>query len=82
LPNQGYVDREVASYDDSAARGFIAPLTQPYFVSTLEGSVPLLPVPARDSAGNALNNFNHPRDDGQPKRPFNPYQFQQGNYAP
>jgi hypothetical protein len=83
LPNQAYVDHEVASYGDSVARGFTAPPTQPYFVSTVEASVPLQPVPARDSAANALNNFNHLPGQDQPRQPYNPYPpYQQGNFGP
>ena len=60
LPNQAYIDKEVAAYDDFAARGFIQPPTQPYYLSGVEGSVPIVPIPAVDSAGNALHQFNTP----------------------
>jgi hypothetical protein len=60
LPNQVYIDSEVARYNDFAARGFIGPATVPFFISGIDGSVPILPIPARDSAGNALNTFNNP----------------------
>jgi hypothetical protein len=58
LPNQVYIDREVALYDDFASRGFIAPPTEPYFLNDVGEGVPMLPVPAMDSAGNAHRDFN------------------------
>jgi hypothetical protein len=58
LPNQAYIDKEVAMYNDFAARGFIAPPTDPYFITDFDGSVPLIPIPARDSAANSLDQFN------------------------
>jgi hypothetical protein len=67
LPNQAYIDKEVAIYNDFVARGFIAPPVDPYFISGFDGSVPMIPIPARDSAANALNNFNQP-----PKMPLPP----------
>jgi hypothetical protein len=63
LPNQVYIDKEVAEYDDFVARGFVQPPTEPFFLNDLNGSVPIIPtisIPAVDSAANALNNFNHP----------------------
>jgi hypothetical protein len=60
LANQAYIDKEVAKYDEFAARGFIQPPTEPFFLSDVDGSVPLIPVPATDSAANALNQFNKP----------------------
>ena len=60
LPNQAYIDKEVAMYNDFAARGFIAPPVEPYFISNFDGSVPLIPIPARDSAANSLDRFNQP----------------------
>jgi hypothetical protein len=60
LPNQPYIDSEVARYKAFQARGFIGPATEPFFISTIDGSVPILPIPARDSAANSLNKFNNP----------------------
>jgi hypothetical protein len=60
LPNQTYIDREVAIYNDFASRGFVAPPVDPYFITGFDGSVPIIPIPARDSAGNALSQFNTP----------------------
>jgi hypothetical protein len=58
LPNQIYIDAEVKKYDDFTARGFVSPVTEPYFVAGDTGFVPIMPIPARDSAGNAQNMFN------------------------
>jgi len=52
LPNQVYIDREVAQYDNLVARGFITPPANPYFTD-VEGAVPTIPTPAYDSAGAA-----------------------------
>jgi hypothetical protein len=60
LANQAYVDREVAEYNDFASRGFIAPPTQNLPLGGLEGFIPLVPIPATDSAANALQRFNNP----------------------
>jgi len=69
LPNQPYIDQEVAEYDDFVARGFIQPPTEPFFLSDFDGSVPILPIPASDSAANALNNFNTPPPPPPPPPP-------------
>ena len=60
LPNQAYIDAEVAEYNDFASRGFIGPETVPLFVTEFGGAIPILPTTARDSAGNSLNRFNNP----------------------
>ena len=60
LPNQLYIDKEVAEYDDLVARGFIQPPKEPFFLTTFDGSVPTVPIPAHDSAGPALKQFNTP----------------------
>ena len=60
LPNQAYIDKEIAIYDDFAARGFIAPPTKPYFITDVGEAVPMIPIPALDSAGNAHDDFNNP----------------------
>jgi hypothetical protein len=60
LANQEFIDKEVAKYDDFVARGFIEPPTEPFFLSDVDGSVPIIPIPAKDSAGNALNQFVNP----------------------
>jgi hypothetical protein len=67
LPNQLYIDQEIAEYDDLVARGFIQPPTGPFFLTGFDGSVPTVPVPGHDSAGNALHEFNKP-----PPPPPNP----------
>ncbi len=58
LPNQLYIDKEVAKYNDFVARGFVEPPTEPFFISDIDGSVPILPIPARDSVGSSLAIFN------------------------
>jgi mannose-6-phosphate isomerase-like protein (cupin superfamily) len=60
LPNQPYIDKEIADYNDLVARGFIQPPTEPFFLTDFEGAVPTVPVPGHDSAGNALHKFNTP----------------------
>ena len=60
LPNQPFIDKAVAEYDDLAARGFIQPPKEPFFLTTFEGAVPSVPVAAHDSAGSALQQFNNP----------------------
>ena len=57
LPNQAYIDKEVAQYDNLVARGFITPPTNPYFTD-VEGAVPTIPSLAYDSAGAAHYAFN------------------------
>jgi hypothetical protein len=42
------------------ARGFIQPPTEPFFLTDWDGSIPTLPIPGSDSAGNALKLFNTP----------------------
>lgn len=71
LPNQPYIDREVAEYDNLVARGFIQPPTQPFFVTDFGGFVPTIPIIAHDSAGNSLNLFNRPP--ALPPPPSNPF---------
>jgi hypothetical protein len=62
LPNQVYIDKAVADYNESASRGFVVPVTQDYFNFELGGwSVPTVPaVPGGDNAGSAHNLFNLP----------------------
>jgi len=50
LPNQAYIDKELAEYADDASRGFIEP---PHKDISYSGNVPLIPVSALDSAQNA-----------------------------
>ena len=71
LPNQLYIDKEVAEYDDLVARGFIQPPTEPFFLTTFDGSVPTVPLPAHDSASNSLHIFNNPPPPPPPP-PYNP----------
>ena len=37
LPNEPYIDKEVAEYNDLVARGFIRPPTQPFFQTDFDG---------------------------------------------
>jgi len=57
LPNQVYIDREVAAYDNLVARGFIQPPGPTLIASEFGGSVPGIPIVAHDSAGNSLHEF-------------------------
>jgi mannose-6-phosphate isomerase-like protein (cupin superfamily) len=68
LPNQPYIDKEVAEYDDLVARGFIGPPMPPFFQTDFLGSVSPVPIIPRDSAGNALQQFNMP-----PPPPTHPF---------
>lgn len=60
LPGQPAIDQEVADYNDLVARGFIQPPKEPFFLTDYNWSVPTLPFPNHDSAGNALHQFNAP----------------------
>lgn len=60
LPNQAFIDKAVAEYDNAVARGFIQQPTEHYFITDFGGFVPNVPVIAHDSAGASLNGFNHP----------------------
>ena len=60
LVNQPYIDKEIAEYDDLVARGFIGLPMEPYFLADFGGSIPTVPIPAHDSASNALHQFNTP----------------------
>lgn len=71
LPNQIYIDKEVAEYDNEVARGFIGSPTNPYFITGFGGFVPTIPIIAHDSAGNSLNIFNRPP--APPPPPSNPF---------
>jgi hypothetical protein len=57
LPNQAFIDKEVAEYDDLVARGFIQKPKAPYFVDSENGVNPNLPIVAYDSAKQALGQF-------------------------
>jgi hypothetical protein len=50
LPNQSYIDRALAEYEDDVSRGFIVP---PSKAIDYSGDIPLLSNPAYDSALNA-----------------------------
>ena len=54
LPNQKYIDEEIADYNDSVDRGFIRPPKPPYFTFSDPNGFPTIPLPGHDSAGNAL----------------------------
>jgi len=60
LPNQAYIDRELAEYADDAGRGFI---TAPSSAISYSGGVPVIPSSALDSAQNAQD---HVRDTETP----------------
>jgi hypothetical protein len=86
LPNQVYIDREVARYDNLVARGFITPPSNPYFTD-VEGAVPTVPSLGYDSAGaahyvsNVESGGYDPAVEGQsdivvyPARPRQPYTY-------
>ena len=60
LPNQSYIDQEIAEYNDLVSRGFIQPVGNPYFVTSWTDFIPPPPIPAGDSSGTALKQFNTP----------------------
>ena len=60
LPNQIYIDREVAEYNNLVGRGFVGAPTPPFFNTDFGGFVPSVPVVAHDSAGSSLHQFNNP----------------------
>jgi len=86
LPNQAYIDKEVARYDNLVARGFITPPSNPYFTD-VDGAVPTVPSLAYDSAGaghyvsNVESGPYSPEIEGQsdivvvPARPRQPYTY-------
>jgi hypothetical protein len=57
LPNQPYIDQEVAEYNNLVARGFITPPSNPPS-SDIVGAVPTVPMIAYDSVGAAHYVFN------------------------
>jgi hypothetical protein len=72
LPNQRFIDEEIADYNDLVERGFIQPPKDPFYLVDFEGTVPTIPIPGTDSAGNALNLLNQPQqtqvqDDCRPR---------------
>jgi len=60
LPNQSYIDQEIADYNDLVGRGFIQPPTDPFYIYDTTGNIPVPPVVGTDSAGTALGNANTP----------------------
>jgi len=58
LPNQTYIDKEVALFNSLVNRGFITPPQTPYFVYSDLGLPPNFPIIAWSSAKNGLSNFN------------------------
>lgn len=69
LPNQPYIDKEIAEYDDLVARGFIQPSTEPVVLIGFEGPFPVVPIGSHDSAGNALHHFTTPPAPPPPRLP-------------
>jgi len=69
LPNQIYIDREVAEYNNLVGRGFVGAPTPPFFNTDFGGFVPSVPVVAHDSAGNSLRQFNNPQGPVTPPNP-------------
>ncbi|MCE0484539.1 MAG: FecR domain-containing protein [Methylacidiphilales bacterium] len=60
LPNQTYIDEEIADYNDLVKRGFIQPASEPFFPEGFDGNTPVLPFIGGDSAGQGLHDFNMP----------------------
>jgi len=58
LPNEKYVEREIAEYNDLVARGFIAPLQGTLSPSDHPKAFAAAAMAGRDSAGTALNASN------------------------
>jgi hypothetical protein len=76
LPNQEYIDEEIADYNDGVDRGFIRPPKPPYFTFSDPNGFPTIPLPGHDSAGNALEVLNTP----PPQRSFSDgLSFRPGN---
>jgi hypothetical protein len=61
LPNQSYIDAEIALFKELVARGFIVPPSSPYFVYSDLGLPPGFPLFGWDSAGNGLHSYNDSR---------------------
>ena len=59
LPNQVYINQEVAEYNDLASRGFIQKPSPPY-LGSMGASLPGVNIVAFDSAHSAVNNFYNP----------------------
>jgi hypothetical protein len=55
LPNQRYIDREIAEYNNLVDRGFIQPPQDPFYVYENGNGISTVPTVAIDSAGNSLN---------------------------
>jgi hypothetical protein len=68
LPNQAYIDKEIAEYNDLVGRGFVQPIGNPFFVTGLTDFVSPPPIPAGDSSGTALKQFNTPPPPPPPRR--------------
>ncbi|HEY0257640.1 MAG TPA: FecR family protein [Candidatus Methylacidiphilales bacterium] len=71
LPNQVYIDRAVAEYNDLVARGFVQPPVPPYFAVTDQvfPGIPAIPIVAHSSAGMALQQFNNSLNPPPPPPP-------------
>ena len=69
LPNQLYIDKEVAEYNDLASRGFVGPGTEPFVIATLGDLIPRVPVVATDSSRNAQNQVVNPPPPPPPPPP-------------
>jgi hypothetical protein len=72
LPNQPFIDKEVAEFNELVSRGFVSPITGPYFNFDLNGAVPTVPIPGTDSAGSAHGLFNTPPPPPPPPRESGP----------
>ena len=71
LPNQHYIDRAIAEYDDDVSRGFITPPSQ---AIDYTGDIPFLSNTDFDSAQNAQG-----QSKGAPPPPSNPYRGSYGS---
>jgi hypothetical protein len=60
LPNQKYIDEEIADYNDDVDRGFIRPPKPPYFTFNDPDGFPTIPFIGADSKGVALGVENTP----------------------
>lgn len=60
LPNQKYIDQEIADYNDDVDRGFIRPPKPPYFTFNDQNGFPTIPFIGADSKGTALGVQNTP----------------------
>jgi hypothetical protein len=68
LPNQPFIDHEVAVYNDQVNRGFVTPGGGPP-VTVINNTIPGLPILTVDSVGSSHHHFNMPPPPPPPTPP-------------